>query len=125
MQRHPKVGLRYKRLEAPLRLVCFADAAFKAIPEESSGLALRGTAILLVGQGSEAPASAASSHGCRLSEFTTPRQRRVQRSTFSAELNSLVGSLESTLLVQIGLHQAMTREMPEFTTLESGGLTPR
>ena len=46
MQRHPKVGLRYKRLEAPQRLVCFADAAFKAIPEESSGLTRRGTAIL-------------------------------------------------------------------------------
>ena len=72
-QRHPKVGLRYKQLEAPLRFACFADAAFKAIPEESSGLALRGTAVLLVGQGSEAPASAASSHGCHLLEFTTGR----------------------------------------------------
>ena len=86
MQRHPRVGFCYKQLEAPLRLVCFAGAAFKAIPKESSGLALRGTAILLVGQGSEAPALAASSHGCHLLEFTTRRQRRVQRSTFSAEL---------------------------------------
>ena len=125
MQRHPKAGLHYRQLGNPVRLVCFADAAFKAIPEESSGLALRGTAILLVGQGSETPASADDSHGCHLLEFTTRRQRRVQRSTFSAELNSLVDSLESILLVQVGLHQAMTGETPEFTTLESGGLTPR
>ena len=40
-----------------------------------------------------------------LLDFVIRRQRRVVRSTFSAELNGLVDSVESMLLLQCTLHQ--------------------
>ena len=40
-----------------------------------------------------------------LLDFVTRKQRRVVRSTFSAELNGLVDSIESMLLLQATLHQ--------------------
>jgi hypothetical protein len=45
-KRH-KVGIWYEKLAGPVRLVCWSDAAFKAIPDEGSGLALRGCCVLL------------------------------------------------------------------------------
>lgn len=50
-----------------------------------------------------------------LVDFTVGRQRRVARSTFSAELKGLVDSVEQLFLLQIVLHQIYcgTHQSPE------------
>ena len=119
-------GIRYRKLKGTLRLVCFSDSAFRAVPEESSGLALRGCCILLASDDPKTPAS--PDGGCHLIEFCCRRQRRVQRSTFAAELNGLVDSLEVTVLIQMALHQllhgckATAAQLAE--ALEEGHLSP-
>ena len=103
-KRH-KVGIWYCKLKGELRLVCWSDAAFQAIPEEGSGLALRGCCIILTG---DDPASPTSQDGtCHLLEYLCKRQRRVVRSTFSAELNALIDAMEIAILVQMAMHQVL------------------
>ena len=64
-----------------------------------------------------------------LVDFILRRQRRAARSTFSAELNWLVDSIEQMSLVQIALHQVYCgiRQPPEdmIDLLENGGLHPK
>ena len=79
--------------------MCWSDSAFKAIPEEGSGLAIRGSCIVL--QDSED----LNCDGCHLIEYLSKRQKRVTRSTFSAELNGLLDNLEQTILIQIAVHE--------------------
>ena len=100
MKRVP-VSLVYRRIAGPLRLLCFSDAAFKAQEDESSGLALRGLVVLVIGESD----SATYSGNCHLVDFVVRRQKRVVRSTFSAELNALSDGIETALLIQLILHQ--------------------
>ena len=123
MKRH-KCGLKSVTLQRPLKLVAFIDAAFKAQPEEATGLALRGLAATLC----EDPGEGKQLHGdnkkANLVDFIVRRQRRVVRFTFSAELNGLVDSIEQMLLLQCTLHQIYcgTTQSPErmIDLLESG-----
>lgn len=61
-------------------------------------------------------------------DFTVRRQRRVVRSTFSAELNGPVDSIEQVLLLQCTLHRIYcgTTRTPEhmIDLLEGGTLYP-
>ena len=93
----------YKTLSHPMKLVGFSDAAFKAQPEEASGLALRGMAMLLMEAGLERPCSRSGT--AHLLDYLVRRIRRVVRSTFSAELNALIDSIESMILSQVALHE--------------------
>ncbi len=102
VRRH-KIGILFRKLPGRLRLVGVTDAAFKAIPDESSGLALRGCVIVLNTDCDTTPAS--PDGACNILEFQCRRQRRVVRSTFSGELNGLVDTLEVLLVIQICLHQ--------------------
>jgi hypothetical protein len=124
-KRH-KVGIWYEKLIGPVRLVCWSDAAFKAIPEEGSGLALRGCCVLLT---TDQPGKPTSPDGrCQLLEYLCKRQRRVVRSTFSAELNALIDALEIAILIQMAFHQinhGCTESATEMAqALEQGVLTP-
>ena len=104
IKRRPR-GLRYRKFRKgiPQALICFSDAAFKALVEESSGLALRGCCILIAETGDD---ELTTGEGlCHLIEFICGRQRRVVRSTYSAELNGLIDSIEKAILVQILFHQ--------------------
>ena len=64
----------------------------------------------------------------QLLEWICRRQRRVVRSTFSAELNGVIDSVEAALLVQMALHQiyrgtaATAKELAG--QLETGQLYP-
>ena len=80
MKRH-KCGLRLVTLKHPLRLVGFTDAAFKAQPEEPTGIALRGLAAALMEDNCESKPMSANGKA-NLVDFTVRRQRRVVRSTF-------------------------------------------
>ena len=96
-------GILYKRLEHPLKLVGMSDAAFRAQPDEPSGLALRGLAVMLMEADKEGPSS--RNGRVHLLEYLTRRIRRVVRSTFSAALNALLDSVENVLLLQLALHE--------------------
>ena len=98
MKKH-KCGLKSVRLKHPLKLVGFMDVAFKAQPGEPIGLALRGLVATLQEDsfGNDQPHSVGGL--VNLVDFIVRRQRRVMRSTFSAELNGLVYSVEQLLLL--------------------------
>ena len=101
-----KIGIKYGPLPpGDANLTVFSDAAFKAIPDESSGLALRGCVILLCTSGPEELINPSGT--CHMLEYVCRRQRRVVRSTYSAELNGLVDSVEVTRLVRILFHQIL------------------
>ena len=93
LRRH-KSGLRAVRLSHPMRLVGFTDAAFKALVDEPSGLALRGLAAVQMSDTGLSKPHSSNGRG-NLLDYAVRRQRRVVRSTFSAELNGLVDSVES------------------------------
>jgi hypothetical protein len=123
MKRVP-VTLMYQRITGPLRLLCFSDAAFKAQEDESSGLALRGLIVLVIGESDSATASG----NCHLVDFVVRRQKRVVRSTFSAELNALSDAVETVLLTQLIFHQVHcgTEATPDqlVQQMEQGQLYP-
>ena len=76
-------GVLFRHIRHPLKLVGMSDAAFKAQPDEGSGLALRGLITLLMDEDKEGPSS--KSGTVHLLDWLTRRIRRVVRSTFSAE----------------------------------------
>ena len=121
------LGLFYGKLLTPNpKLLTFSDAAFKALVEESSGLALRGCVILLA---DTAPNTFGSKEGrCHMLEFICRRQRRVVRSTFSAELNGLIDSVETAILIQIMLFElwfGCGQDSSKLANMqEDGTLTP-
>jgi len=125
--RRKKVGIFYGPLDkSKLCVTVFSDAAFKAVPEESHGLALRGCVILLAEAN---PDQLLSPEGkCHMLEYVCRRQRRVVRSTYSAELNGLIDSVEITLLMQFLLHQIFYGTDQSASQLaraqESGQLQP-
>ena len=103
MERH-KYGFKSIQARHPLKFTAPIDAAVKAQPEESTGLALRGlVACLMEDTDNSKPCSA--SGVANLVDFTIRRQRRLVRSTFSAELNGLVDSIEQMMLLHVALHQ--------------------
>ena len=103
-----------------------SDAAYKVQPDESSGLALRGLVTLLMEDDMEGPCS--KSGIVHLVDFLTRRIRRVVRSTFSAELNAPLDSLENVLLVQLALHEifcGVSDDVEDLVKrLENGWLYP-
>ena len=82
--------------------------------------------MVLTTQSAVSPSS--PSGQVNLVEYLVRRIRRVVRSTFAAELNSLLDSIESVLLIQLAMHQIFcgTDESAEelMHSLESGGLYP-
>ena len=101
LKRH-QVGIFYGKVPEPYRLTGYTDAAFKAQEDEGSGLAIRGLAVVLTTQSIEKPTSATCQ--VNLVEYLVRRIRCVVRSTFAAELNSLLDSIESVLLIQLAMH---------------------
>ena len=83
-------------IKHPLKLTGSTDAAFKSIPEESTGFVLRGLAVVLHSDDSEGPGS--KDGPAYLVDFTVRRQRRVVRSTFSVKLKGRTDSVEQLLL---------------------------
>ena len=105
----------------------FYDSAFKAQVEDSTGLALRGLAAILATDDHAEKPQAKDGRG-NLIDYHVRRQRRVVRSTFSAELNGLIDSIGSMLLLQTNLHQIYcgTKETPQqlIDLMECGALYP-
>lgn len=83
--------------------MAFIDVAFKVQPEESTGLALRGLAAVL-SEDRGGDVLSGDEDLANLVDFTVRRQRRVVRSTSSAELDGLVDRVEQVLPLQCALH---------------------
>ena len=127
MKRH-KCGLKSIILQHPLKLVALIDAAFKAQPEEATGLAFRGLAATLCEHRGDWTHFHGENKKAHFIAFIVTRQRRVVRSTFSAELNGCVNSIEQMFLLQCILHQIYrgTPQSPErmIDMLENGQDVP-
>lgn len=104
MKRH-KCGFKSIKFQHQFKLVGFIDAAFKAQPGEATWLALRGLAAALREDGGGKAQPMSTSGEANYIDFTVRRQRRVVRSTFSADLNGLVDGIDQVLLLQVTLHQ--------------------
>ena len=90
----------YRGIKGSLRVSLPSDAAFRAIDSASSGLAMRGYAVLISSASEPSPGGQMSfvDFGCR-------KQKRVCRSTFAAELTALTDATECGRTVQMALHQ--------------------
>ena len=124
MKRH-KCGLKLVAIQHPIKFLAFTDAPFKAQPEETRVLALRGFAAVLWQDRGD---SVAKPHGANekadLVDFTVRRQRRVVRSTFSAEVNGRVDSIEQLLLLQCALLSIDVCKI-KYSSLMRGNLCSR
>ena len=73
-----KCPLRYAKLQSPFRIVVISDSAFRK--EDKTGLAMRGAIVGIAEQHQTHPGGK-----IHVIEFYARKQRRVVRSTFSAE----------------------------------------
>ena len=94
-------SIRYGQLIGPVKTLAIADSAFRK--EDRTGLAMRGAVIALAEQKAEQP-------GGRIHaiEYYSRKQRRITRSTYSAELHSLIDAIETAKLVTHAMTEIMT-----------------
>ena len=93
---------KFVKLALPIRLVGVSDSAFRK--EDSEGLAMRGYII-----GFMSCVGGDALGGCLVPlEYLSRKQRHVVRSTFAAELFSLVDMLDHMLLIADGLSRTIT-----------------
>ena len=93
--RRKPCSVRYGKLQSPVKTLAISDSAFRK--EDRSGLAMRGAIIAVCEQRIVVPLSP----GGRFHpiEFYSRKQRRICRSTYSAELHGLVDAVETARLV--------------------------
>jgi Reverse transcriptase (RNA-dependent DNA polymerase) len=103
--------LLFKKLQPPLRVLVLSDAAFRK--EDSTGLAMRGAFVLLCEDGGGLGGN------CHCIEWYSRKQKRVTRSTFAAELNALVDSVEIGRVIQVAVCEiALQQHMKAAQLLE-------
>jgi hypothetical protein len=111
--------LTYVMMESPCCTLAVSDSAFRK--EDLRGLAMRG-AILGIGQ-----LSISSPGGyVHVIEFYARKQRRVTRSTFSAELNGLSDAMEFARLLAMTLAEILAPypNARDLIMLEESGRLP-
>jgi len=106
-----RVDMNFMQIRLPARLIAISDSAFRA--EEPDGLAMRG-AVYAIGEKHE------HHPGGRLQilEFAARKQKRVTRSTFSAELNGLGDTTEFATLLVYALSEIMLGG-PDITSIRT------
>jgi hypothetical protein len=117
--RRKPAALTYKHMVGPCRVVGISDSAFRK--ECNAGLAMRGAIIAI--SSDNALTLTGTLH---VVEFYSRRQRRVTRSTYSAELNALSDAYEFAKLVALTLAE-IVRPCPYaklLTTMEEIGNLP-
>lgn len=95
----------------PIRIVAISDSAFRK--EDAVGLAIRGAIIALVDALFGADALGGAVH---VLEFYSRKQRRVTRSTFSAELNALSDAIDIGRLIALTFSELL-RPYPQASVL--------
>ena len=95
--------MRHKRRlnsNAVWRLSAVSDSAFRSLEDHTTGLALRGFVILLTASEKEHPGG-----DCLILDYGTKKHKRVNRSTFAAELNAAVDTVDIATIVQFTLEE--------------------
>jgi hypothetical protein len=107
-------------LKPPYRICAVSDSAFKR--QDDSGLACRGS-ILTLGEYRTDEHPGGLVH---LLDWQSRRQRRVTRSTFGAELNGLVDTVELGKLIAMGLSELAMgpRTATQLAEIEEFGRFP-
>ena len=118
-----KLGVYFRRLRAPLRVVTLSDSAFKA--QDYQGLVMRGCVILLA-EDTPAPAGGDASLTlvpgqevkCQVLDWYSRKHSRVVRSTYAAELLSLLdavgqGNLIATAIDEVQRGAGSARQLLE------------
>jgi len=115
------LSIVYRRIEGPVKLIGISDSAFRK--EDKTGLAMRGCIIALAADDINTPGGPIA-----ILDFAARRQRRVCRSTFSAELNAIVDAAETGRVIQYAVAELMLPQPVTHQQLraleESGDLRP-
>ena len=111
--------LTYHCLPTPCVTVVISDSAFRK--EDLRGLAMRGAIIGIGTEQVETP-----SGGLHVLEFYSRKQRRVTRSTFSAELNGLSDGFEFGRMIAQTVAEIVSYvpKASELTRMEESGKLP-
>ena len=94
-------SIRYEKLELPVKALAISDSAFRK--EDRSGLAMRGAFVAIAEQKSVTPGGK-----FHIIEFYSRKQRRITRSTYSAELHALIDSIETAKLITHAMTEIMS-----------------
>jgi hypothetical protein len=92
--------LRRKLRNAKFRITAVSDSAFRSLEDNTTGLALRGFVILLTAICPDHPGGDSI-----ILDYGTKKHKRVNRSTFAAELNAAVDTLDVAIMVQYVLEE--------------------
>ena len=107
------VYLRHRAQDLRWRISAVSDSAFRSLEENTTGLALRGFVILLTASTDAHPGGE-----CVILDYGTKKHKRVNRSTFAAELNAAVDTLDIALIVQYTLEEIFCPENATPTALQ-------
>ena len=99
MRRKPCV-IKFAKLRPPLRILCISDSAFKRT--DDSCLACKGHVIALAEQSTDDTPGG----NFHVLEAVSRRQRRVNRSTFAAEVNGLADAMEPAKVIAMQFAEA-------------------
>ena len=102
VQKRP-AGIVYHRYNDPKnrwRIQAVSDSAFRSLEDNTTGLALRGFIVILVIYDETTPGGKSL-----VLDYGTKKHKRVNRSTFAAELNAAVDTLDIATLVQFTLEE--------------------
>ena len=112
VQKRPAGIVYFKRKAKDLqwRIAAVSDSAFRSLEDSSTGLALRGFVIMLVVRNYQNPGGE-----CIVLDYGTKKHKRVNRSTFAAELNAAVDTVDIATIVQYTLEEIFnpTSSKPE------------
>ena len=117
--RRKNAAITYKHMQGPCRILAISDSAFRK--ECNAGLAMRGAII-----GISSDAANSLSGFLHIVEFYARKQRRVCRSTYSAELNAASDAYEFAKLVAMTLAEVIAPcpSAKLLTTMEESGTLP-
>ena len=115
-----RLGVYFRRLRTPLRVMTLSDSAFKA--QDYQGLVMRGCIVLLAetsepSSGTSVPALVTGQEvRCQVLDWYSRKHSRVVRSTYAAELLSLLdavgqGNLIATAIDEVQRGAATARQL--------------
>ena len=107
VQKRPAGIVYFKRKAKDFRwrIAAVSDSAFRSLEDNSTGLALRGFVVLLVMYNAQNPGGE-----CLVLDYGTKKHKRVNRSTFAAELNAAVDTIDIATIVQYTLEEIFNPE---------------
>ena len=123
--RKQRCFLFYKRLVPPIRCIVISDAAFRK--ETAAGLSMRGAVIGIAEAREDQHGKMTKFDGpVHIIEYFARKQRRVVRSTFSAELNACCDAYEIGRLVTLTYCSCYLpgRSAAQLQVLEHNGKLP-